>query len=154
VTNLLFPGRPSYKGPSTGWFGLLHHDSLFEYSFDVMQRVDYVAMYKPSLEIGVRLDNMVYIDALDSPKYKNLYSLMCNYAAMLRQYSLLYGYDITSPTPDMAFRNPELYASYNKMKEEYDRLGVEVLAYIKDKNPICAWDIKNEELRFPMLSIP
>ena len=68
VTNDKFPGRPDYVGPTTGWFGLLHHDRLFEESHDVMERVDHVGREKgrekPKGEIAIRLHNMIYLGAV------------------------------------------------------------------------------------------
>ena len=40
--NTLFPGRPDYTGPTIGWFGLLHHDTIFEQSHNVNERIEYV----------------------------------------------------------------------------------------------------------------
>ena len=60
--NTLFPGRPDYTGPTTGCFGLLHHDVLFEWSHDVRERVHYVRNYKPKVEQAIRLWNMIYLD--------------------------------------------------------------------------------------------
>ena len=62
--NKLFPGRPNYTGPTTGWFGLLHHDLLFEESHDVNERIAYVRHEKPAREIDIRLRNMIYLGAL------------------------------------------------------------------------------------------
>ena len=62
MTNTLFPGRPDYVGPASGWFAMLHHDSDFvEWSKDVMERVEYVQSRKPANEIAVRLHNMIYV---------------------------------------------------------------------------------------------
>lgn len=60
--NLLFPGRAKYEGPNVGWFGLLHHSSLFEYSTNVSQRVHYVGNFKAPHEHAVRLHCMIYLD--------------------------------------------------------------------------------------------
>ena len=64
--NTLFPGRPNYTGPTSGWFGLLHHTELFEQSHDVNERIAYVRENKPDAEIPVRLHNMVYLAAVAS----------------------------------------------------------------------------------------
>jgi hypothetical protein len=61
TTNTLFPGRPDYTGPTTGLFGLLHHEVLFESSHDVRERVQYVKDNKPPNEVAVRLHNMIYL---------------------------------------------------------------------------------------------
>ena len=61
IPNTLFPGRPDYVGPTVGWFGMLHHDDLVEYSHDVMERVAYVKRNKPKNEVAIRLHNMIYL---------------------------------------------------------------------------------------------
>src|SRR4030067_2214431 len=60
--NTRFPGRGDYTGPTTGWFGLLHHEVLFEYSHNVMERVEYIVQHKPSHEVATRLHNLIWID--------------------------------------------------------------------------------------------
>ena len=62
--NTLFPGRPNYVGPTAGWFALLHHDTLFEQSRNVNERLDYVRHNKPKNEVALRLHNMVYLGAV------------------------------------------------------------------------------------------
>ena len=59
--NTLFPGRDNYIGPMSGWFGLLHHATLFEHSSYVHERVEYIRIYKPKHEIAIRLHNMIYL---------------------------------------------------------------------------------------------
>lgn len=59
--NKLFPGRPGYVGPKRGYFGLLHHDGLYEYSYDVTERVRYVKRNKSPSETPIRLRNMIYL---------------------------------------------------------------------------------------------
>ncbi len=66
--NLLYPGRPNYEGPVQGLFGLLHHDTLVEWSHDVMERVEYVKREKPKNEVKIRLWNMCYLDKERLPK--------------------------------------------------------------------------------------
>ena len=39
MTNTLFPGRPNYTGPTSGEFGLVHHDLLHEYSEELGQLI-------------------------------------------------------------------------------------------------------------------
>ena len=58
--NTLFPGRDNYIGPMLGWFGFLHHATLFEHSSYVHERVEYIRIYKPKHEIAIRLHNMIY----------------------------------------------------------------------------------------------
>jgi len=64
--NVLFPGRPNYTGPTSGWFGLLHHSELFETSHNVQERIAYVKANKPDREVSLRLHNMVYLGAIAS----------------------------------------------------------------------------------------
>lgn len=61
--NVLFPGRPAYKGPQEGMFAMLHHRELFEEAAfgGVNERVQYVKRDKPVNEVPVRLHNMLYI---------------------------------------------------------------------------------------------
>jgi hypothetical protein len=59
--NRLHPGLPGYKGPTVGWFALLHHHTLIEFSWNVMERVEYVKENKPTDEIDLRLRHMLYI---------------------------------------------------------------------------------------------
>ncbi len=66
--NLLYPGRPNYKGPTEGFFGLLHHDTLAEWSHNVMERVEYVKKAKPKNEVEIRLWNMCYLSEERLPK--------------------------------------------------------------------------------------
>src|SRR3990167_3522248 len=90
MPNLLFPGRPDYAGPTEGFFGLLHHDTLCEPSRNVLERVAYVRENKSSSEIPVRLHNMIYLGgckaAIESVAYQAGYkaksaSLYANYKA-------------------------------------------------------------------------
>ena len=69
--NTLFPGRPNYTGPTKGYFGLLHHDQLFEWSDNVLERVAYVKKNKPIAEQAIRLHNMIYINFPDLDKAIN-----------------------------------------------------------------------------------
>ena len=62
--NTLFPGRPDYVGPTAGWFALLHHDTLFERSHNVNERIAYVRRNKSENEVALRLHNMVYLGAV------------------------------------------------------------------------------------------
>ena len=81
MTNTIFPGRPDYVGPTKGWFGLLHHDRLYEESHDVMERVAYVRANKPPTEVAVRLHNMIYLG--DCPAVAKREALDAEYLAKL-----------------------------------------------------------------------
>jgi hypothetical protein len=57
--NILFPGKPNYVGPRDGYFSCIHHDDLFDYSHDIMERVRSIKEHKASHEIPVRFDHLV-----------------------------------------------------------------------------------------------
>lgn len=113
--NTLFPGRPNYTGPTTGTFGLLHHEILCETSHDVFERVAYVKENKPAHEVTIRLHNMIYLGG-------------CEAAA--KRVTLWADYEAKRDT---------LYADY---KAKRDPLEAEILAYIKTHIPDCAWNGK------------
>src|SRR5271155_1055488 len=79
--NILFPGRDNYEGPSEGYFGLLHHEILFEYSDNIQERVDYVKNNKPLNEIKIRLHSMIY---LEDDYYAKLKPLDDDYYAKIK----------------------------------------------------------------------
>jgi len=119
--NTLFPGRPNYTGPTTGWFGLLHHVILCEQSHNVMERVAYVKRKKPVTEIAIRLHNMIYLG--DCETVAKCDALDAEYQA----------------------KRDALDAGYQaKRAPLYD----EILAYIRQHIPDCAWDETRQELRF------
>ena len=66
--NTLFPGHRNghgefdYRGPTSGWFSLLHHaDDLVEWSDNVMERVRYIVSDKPAREQAIRLRHIVFL---------------------------------------------------------------------------------------------
>lgn len=59
--NKLFPGRPNYRGPKSGWFAFVHHGMLFEPSHDIQERIAYIREHKPKWEQPVRLRDMMYL---------------------------------------------------------------------------------------------
>ena len=119
--NTLFPGRPDYVGPTTGWFCLLHHTMLYEHSHDVMERVEYVKSKKPRHEVATRLHNMIYLPVEFAMKRAALYA---DYSAKI---------DALDDDDD-AKRAP---------------VNAEILAYIRAHIPDCAWDEINQTLIFP-----
>ena len=119
--NLLFPGRPSYVGPTEGTFGLLHHDQLYEPSQNVMKRVAYVRENKPTREVAIRLHNMIYLNADYEAKRAPLYA-------------------------DYEAKRAPLYADY---EAKLASLDAKILAYIRKHIPDCAWDAKRKKLQFP-----
>lgn len=124
MTNILFPGRPEYTGPTAGMFGLLHHDMLVESSHDVTERVAYVRDSKPAHELAIRLHNMIYLGGCpEAVEYD------AKRAVILEEYR----------------------ARHAPIWEEYDAkhaaLRPPILAYILRHIPDCAWD--GEKLVFP-----
>lgn len=61
LKNTLYPGRPNYTGPHSGYFAFVHHGSLFEYSNGIKKRIIYVQHNKPEHERPVRLRDMIYL---------------------------------------------------------------------------------------------
>ena len=63
-----FPALPDYDGPTSGLFGLVHHDKLFEYSRDILERVEfYNTGGKPEHELETRRRCLVYLDPTGQP---------------------------------------------------------------------------------------
>ena len=67
--NHSYPGRPDYVGPKTGMFGLVHHDQLFEWSPNIVERVEYLGNNKPAHELATRLHCLVHLDLRSEPWY-------------------------------------------------------------------------------------
>ena len=127
--NTLFPGHRNvhgefdYRGPTSGWFSLLHHaDDLVEWSDNVMERVHYIVSEKPLKEQAIRLRHIVFLGERGS-----------NYEA---KRAPLYA--------DYKAKRAPLYADYEAKRAALD---AEILAYIKSNIPDCAWNGK--KLVFP-----
>lgn len=74
--NTLYPGRtPEYVGPTSGLFGWVHHNRLFEWSYDIRERVIYILENKSEHERTIRLYCLVYLDPTDQP-WENGYRLL------------------------------------------------------------------------------
>ena len=177
MVNTLFPGRPEYIGPTEGWFGLLHHDKLYEYSRNVMERVEYVRRDKPAREVAVRLHNMIYIGDLGAkraPLYADyeakcapldadyeakraaLYAdyeakrapLYADYEAKCAPLDADYEAKRAALYADYEAKRAPLYADYEAKcaalyvdyKAKCAALDAEILAYILDSIPDCAWN--------------
>ena len=135
IENTLFPGRPDYIGPTSGTFGLLHHEVLCESSHDVMERVDYIKKHKPKNEVAVRLHNLIYLGGCEAATD---YKAKCD---------ALYA--------DYKAKRDALYADYEAKRDALDAdyvakraaLDAQIIAYIRVHIPDCAWDGKT--LVFP-----
>ena len=122
--NILFPGRADYTGPTSGMFGLLHHDQLYESSDDVMERVAYVRREKPQNEVAIRLHNMIYLGGC--PAVAKLAPLYADYKA---KRAPLYA--------DYEAKRAPLYADH---EAKLAALYAEILAYIRKHIPDCTWN--------------
>ena len=154
--NTLFPGRPNYTGPTSGWFGLLHHDTLFERSHNVNERIDYVRRHKSPAEIPLRLHNMVYLGAiagiceeeLYEKRQQEIYAVYAKWqpeidAVNAKWQPELYAvYAKRQPEIDAVYakRQQEIYAVNAKWQPEIYAVYAKVLAYIRQVMPDCAWD--------------
>ena len=136
-TNTLFPGRPNYVGPTKGWFGLLHHEVLCEESHDVMERVDYVKREKPNHEIAIRLHNMIYLGGCEAMDKRA--ALDADYKAKCGALYADYEAKCAPLDADYEAKRDPLDADY---KAKCDALYAEILAYIKQHIPDCAWNGK------------
>ena len=147
--NVLFPGRPNYTGPTSGWFGLLHHSELFETSHDVNERIAYVKANKPEREVALRLHNMVYLGVIASTCAKRA-ALYADYGA---KRAALYADWQAKRAPlyaDWQAKRAPLYADYEAKRAalyadwqaKRASLDAEVLAYIRSVMPDCAWNGK------------
>ena len=71
--NTLYPGKPDYTGPTSGYFTLLHHEGpLIEWSDNVMERIMYINNYKPASEREIRKAHIIYLDPsiIDGSNYE------------------------------------------------------------------------------------
>jgi hypothetical protein len=152
TTNTLFPGRPDYVGPTSGVFGLLHHEVLFEDSHNVMERVDYVRREKPKREIAIRLHNMIYLGdcnaallraPLDADYEAKLATLYADYEAKRAPLDADYEAKLATLDADYRAKRAPLDADYRAKRAPLD---AEILSYIKMHIPDCAWD--GEQLAF------
>ena len=143
--NIMFPGRPNYTGPTSGLFGLLHHDQLCESSDNVMERVAYVQHNKPESEIATRLHNMIYLGGcpaeakyakLDADYKAKRDALDADYEAKRDALDADYKAKRAPLDADYEARLVPLDADY---KAKRDALYAEILVYIKRHIPDCAW---------------
>ena len=135
IENTLFPGRYNYTGPTKGWFGFLHHEQLYEESHNVNERLDYVKREKPKNEVAIRLHNMIYLGGCEAMAKRAL--LYADYKAKL---DLLYADYEAKRAPlyaDYEAKRNTLYADYEAKRAPLD---AEILAYIKENIPDCAWN--------------
>ena len=92
--NTLFPGHRNgrgefdYRGPTSGWFSLLHHaDNLVDWSDNVMERIQYIISDKPASEQAIRLRHIVFLGDRGIDYWAKRDPLYADYAA---KYAPLY----------------------------------------------------------------
>ena len=165
-SNKLFPGRPNYTGPKTGVFAFLHHEILCESSHDVMERVAYVKSNKPKNEVEIRLHNMMYLGKEDADYWAKRDALYADYEA--KRAALYADYEAKRAPLDADYRakRDALVADYWAKRDalvadywaklapliaDYEAkrapLDADLLTYIREHIPDCAWDGKT--LVFP-----
>ena len=137
--NTLFPGRPNYTGPITGWFGLLHHEELCETSHDVMERVAYVKANKPKHEVAIRLHNMIYLGDVGADYWAKRAPLYADYEA---KRDALYADCWAKRVPLDEDYEAKLAALDADYQAKLASLDAKVLIYIKKHIPDCAWNGK------------
>ena len=157
IENTLFPGRPDYIGPTSGTFGLLHHEVLCESSHDVMERVDYIKKHKPKNEVAVRLHNLIYLGGCEAATdYEAKRApLDTDYRAKRAPLDTDYRAKCAALYADYEAKCAPLYADYKAKcapldadyKAKCATLDAEILVYIKMNIPDCAWNGKT--LVFP-----
>ena len=69
MKNTIYPLKPNYTGPTKGWFAWLHHDTVLEWSDNVIERTDYVFKNKPKHEMKARTEHMIVIPDEFIPKF-------------------------------------------------------------------------------------
>jgi hypothetical protein len=164
IENTLFPGRYNYTGPTKGWFAFLHHEQMYEETYDVNERIDYVKRRKPKNEVAIRLHNMIYLGGCEAmAKRAPLYAdykakrapLDADYKAKRAPLDADYKAKLAPLDADYEAKRASLDADYEAKRAPLDAdyeakrasLGAEILVYIKMNIPDCAWNGKT--LVFP-----
>ena len=144
TANILYPLKPNYKGKTKGWFGLLHHDTILEYSNNVIERTDYVFENKPKNELKTRSEHMVVIPDKFIPKYIKEARRKREEAA--RKWIEAY---FKREEADRKWREAERKRreADRKWKEAYHRASKNprIIKYLKQHTPY-SWDEANQTL--------
>ena len=155
--NTLFPGHRNgrgefdYRGPTSGWFSLLHHaDNLVDWSDNVMERIQYIISDKPASEQAIRLRHIVFLGDRGIDYRAKLAALDANYAA---KYAPLYAdyrakrdpldadYRAKLAALDADFR-AKLDALYPDYEAKCASLDAKIIDYIKPLIDGFAWNGK------------
>ena len=144
--NTLFPGHRNgrgefdYRGPTSGWFSLLHHaDNLVDWSDNVMERIQYIISDKPASEQAIRLRHIVFLGDRGIDYWAKLDALDANYAA---KYAPLYADYRAKCAPldaDYVAKRDALYADY---AAKCAPLDAKIIDYIKPLIDGFAWNGK------------
>ena len=133
--NTLFPGHRNvhgefdYRGPTSGWFSLLHHaDNLVEWSNNVMERVQYIVSDKPAYEQAIRLRHIVFLGDRGADYYAKLAPLDADYEAKLAPLDA-----------DYEAKRAPLLADYEAKRAPLD---AKIIDYIKPLIDDFAWNGK------------
>jgi len=137
--NKLYPGRPNYTGPTKGLFGLVHHDTLFEPSHDIMERVNVIKNYKPRDEIKTRLHCLVYLPPERLPSNLNEAAEACVEAWKV----------YCEAQTDCYKARKAHYKARKAYYEAQKACGLLVEELIRELVPNCPWDGKSKRLVFP-----
>ena len=142
--NTLFPGHRNgrgefdYRGPTSGWFSLLHHaDNLVEWSDNVMERIQYIISDKPASEQAIRLRHIVFLGDRGIDYWAKLAALDANYEAKCAPLYADYEAKCAPLYADYEAKRDTLDADYEAKR---DTLDAEILAYIKLNIPDCSWN--------------
>ena len=136
-TNRLYPGKPNYKGPTVGYFTLLHHTGpLIEWSDNVMERVKYIEERKDANERPIRLRHIVYLPVEMIPK--TLQKAYAEWQKADTEWQKAYT------------ERQKAYAEWQKADAEWQKADTErqkadadkLLAYLHEHIEDCKWDGK------------
>ena len=153
--NTLFPGHRNgrgkfdYRGPTSGWFSLLHHaDDLVEWSDNVMERVRYIVSDKPAREQDIRLRHIVFLGDRGIDYEARRAPLYADYEARRAPLDADYKARRAPLYADYKARRDPLYADYKAKcaplyadyKARRAPLDAEILTYIKPLIGGFAWN--------------
>ena len=159
--NTLFPGHRNgrgkfdYRGPTSGWFSLLHHaDNLVDWSDNVMERIQYIISDKPASEQAIRLRHIVFLGDRGTDYYAKLASLRASlradYEAKLALLDADYEAKLAPLLADYYAKLAPLDADYEAkrapLRADYEAklapLDAKIIDYIKPLIDDFAWNGK------------
>ena len=158
MTNRLYPGKPNYRGPKSGYFTLLHHEGpLMEWSANVMERVAYIKTDKHSDERPLRLRHIVFVPKKMQPqavrdayaKWQDAYAKSQDADAKWQD-AYAKSQDAYAKWRDVCAKWRDAYAkwrdAYAKWRDAYakwqDADAQKLLAYLHKHVKNCKWNGK------------